>query len=161
MLATICRNDCQTYTRLLSIGAVQTCVNIVDVEKCCKMSIQCSISFKILGIDFDTAEKDPSEVYYKAFAPSNYNAWIRYFHSIWLQILAPAKQYVFLCPWLEEHAFRVDKSSTSSPATVQSSSWRSWLRNFEKNWLARKRVLRRGSYNWRRRLSRCERCIFG
>ena len=40
----------------VEFGAVQKCANLVELEKCCKMSIH------LQKIDFDTAENKPTEV---------------------------------------------------------------------------------------------------
>ena len=40
----------------VEFGAVQKCANLVELEKCCKMSIH------LQKIDLDTAENEPTEV---------------------------------------------------------------------------------------------------
>ena len=45
--------------------AVQKCVHIVDLEKCCNVSIY------LQKAGFDTAKNEPSKVCYKGLTPSN------------------------------------------------------------------------------------------
>ena len=58
--STLCRQDCQHLRKTFKLEEVHKCVNLVDLEHCCKIS-SCIFVFTS-KIGFSTAENEPSKI---------------------------------------------------------------------------------------------------